>query len=108
VTAICDLGQVDGVVETQDGNLVSGAVVWLARETRPDQPFRQTVTDQTGHFEIRNVSPGEYRAEAFTRVDAFRTVRRTGSTPALTFPVTLAPYGHTTVTLKLSTPGQPK
>jgi Carboxypeptidase regulatory-like domain len=59
---------VEGVVTKADDLPAVGATVWLV----PDPPFRQRstryqqgTTDQYGHFSIRNVVPGGYKALAF-------------------------------------------
>lgn len=56
-------GAVDGVVTNEKGEPVSNAVVvavpeahWRGREDR----YRQTVSDQTGHFSLHGIRPGNY------------------------------------------------
>jgi hypothetical protein len=77
---------VEGVVTKADDLLAVGATVWLV----PDPPFRQRsaryqqgTTDQYGHFSIRSVVPGGYKALAFQNLpDDFD----------VTDPVSIAPF----------------
>ena len=102
VIAKCDLGGLDGVVETADGSVASGVTVWLFRKSELDQPIRQTITDQVGHFEIRNIPPGEYRLHAVYPIDRSTTVRRNNQTLAAEgSPITVAPNGRAVVRLKI-------
>ena len=102
VTAVFDLGQIDGVVETADGSSKSGALVWLFKESRLDQPFRQLITDPLGRFEIPNLPPGEYRVQAVTQRNHHERVRHREHVTGEGSAVTVTPNGHATVSVKIS------
>lgn len=66
-------GKVEGAVSDKDDKMVLGATVVLI----PDDPAlrsrldftRDAVTDQSGHFEMKNVAPGEYRLFAWDDIE---------------------------------------
>jgi protocatechuate 3,4-dioxygenase beta subunit len=63
--------QLSGTV-SNDQMPVSGAqVLLLPKGSRGNQSrfFRQSMTDRSGHFSIKNIIPGEYRVLAFEGVD---------------------------------------
>lgn len=63
-----DPGEVDGSVQTADGQPAPQTEVTLAPvdeyEGRPDL-FKTTMTDASGNFQIKDVAPGEYRVFAW-------------------------------------------
>jgi hypothetical protein len=63
-----DGGEVDGMVQTADGQAAPSTLVMLA----PAQEFdgrsdllKRAVTDASGNFQIKDVAPGEYKAFAW-------------------------------------------
>lgn len=65
-------GTIDGVVGNQDDEPVADAVVVAAPEVRfrnrPDR-YRKAVADQSGHFSLRGLPPGDYTLFAWESVD---------------------------------------
>jgi len=58
-----DGGRVEGVVRNAAGELAPGAVVTMTAD--PSYDFWSATADDAGHFEIRDIAPGEYRLLAF-------------------------------------------
>lgn len=62
---------VDGTVVDKDGKPVIGSMVWMRPQPYdPDKASvsmftKSTTTDQTGHFAIKAIAPGEYRLYAW-------------------------------------------
>jgi len=68
-----DGGRVDGVVSDADDKPLAGATVVLipndpALRTRLDF-IKDSVTDQSGHFELKNAAPGEYKLFAWDDIE---------------------------------------
>jgi len=73
VVMAMDGGDVDGVVTNADDAPVSDAIVVLipndpVLRTRRDFTWK-TVADQAGHFELKGVAPGEYKAYAWDDIE---------------------------------------
>jgi Carboxypeptidase regulatory-like domain len=68
-------GSVDGVVTKGDQLPATGATVLLVRDPPPLHGkltrFKEGTTDQYGHFTIRGVAPGKYKAFAFATAPGF-------------------------------------
>ena len=65
-------GAVDGMVADAKGEPVSNAVVVAVPEARMrgrEDRYRQTVSDQSGHFTLRGIPGGGYNLFAWERVD---------------------------------------
>jgi hypothetical protein len=65
-------GNMDGTVQNEKGEPVSGAVVALRSTLQgpfATQLFKQVTTDQSGAFQIADIRPGEYKLLAFDKVD---------------------------------------
>jgi protocatechuate 3,4-dioxygenase beta subunit len=66
-------GTVTGAVTNKDDLPAPGAIVVLVPDAgsrqKPLQNYRTSPTDQYGHFEIRGVPPGHYKAFAWEKVD---------------------------------------
>ncbi len=63
---------VDGVVVDQKGQPVANAVIVAVPEARLRarvDRYRKTVSDQSGHFTLRGISPGNYTLLAWESVD---------------------------------------
>lgn len=58
-----DGGRVQGTVRDAEGKPVPGAFVTMTSE--PSYDFWSATADDTGHFEIRDIAPGDYRLLAF-------------------------------------------
>jgi hypothetical protein len=99
-------GQVDGLVQNEKGDPAPGAVITLI----PDEAhrtlswmYKTANTDQTGHFTIKGIRPGEYRIYAWEEIepgaqedpDFVKPHESAGDA------VTLKESGHETVQLKL-------
>ena len=71
-------GTLDGVVTKGDQLPATGATVFLVRDPPPLQGrltrFMEGTTDQYGHFTIRGVAPGKYKAFAFPTIPDFSDV----------------------------------
>ena len=65
-------GAIDGVAGNQDDEPVADAVIVAVPEAllrnRPDR-YRKAVADQTGHFSLRGLPPGDYTLFAWESVD---------------------------------------
>jgi hypothetical protein len=65
-------GTLTGAVTNKDDLPAPGALVVLVPDSsshqKPDQ-YKSSTTDQYGHFEIRGVSPGHYKAFAWEKAD---------------------------------------
>jgi hypothetical protein len=62
---------VEGSVANGDSPAAGAMVLLVPQPFRPEQPSmfqKMSTTDQTGHFRIQGVAPGEYRAYAFTEM----------------------------------------
>jgi hypothetical protein len=68
-------GTVDGVVTKSDQLPAAGATVLLVLDPSPLHGkltrFKEGTTDQYGHFTIRGVAPGKYKAFAFATAPGF-------------------------------------
>jgi protocatechuate 3,4-dioxygenase beta subunit len=65
-------GALDGAVQSDKPELANGAIVVLVPEGRRSESDRFYVTataDATGHFSMKNITPGEYRLYAFDNVE---------------------------------------
>jgi len=65
-------GQIDGVVQDAEQKPVSSSLVTLVPEPfKPNRNdlYRTTMTDQTGHFTVKGMPPGEYRLYAWEDVE---------------------------------------
>ena len=68
-----DTGVVNGAVTNKDDLPAPGAMVVLVPASASHQKleeYKTSTTDQYGHFEIRGVPPGHYKAFAWEKVDA--------------------------------------
>ncbi len=67
-----DGGQIEGTVQNKNGDASSGMIITVAPpeeyEGRRDL-FKQSVTDQNGHFLVQDVAPGSYRIFAWEEFD---------------------------------------
>ncbi len=66
ITLSRSVGQIDGVVRTQDGKPASGSTVILIGEL----PMGLTGVNQNGEFTLPSVQPGTYRIYAFEDIEA--------------------------------------
>lgn len=65
-------GAVDGTINKDDGLPAFGATVVLVPDPplrKRDDHFRNSTTDQYGHFTERGIPPGKYRAIALQEID---------------------------------------
>lgn len=64
-------GTVDGVVTDHKGQPVTNAVVVAVPDVRRQRVdrYRKTLTDQSGHFTLRGIRPGDYTLLAWESVD---------------------------------------
>lgn len=72
LVASANAGAVDGVVTNEKGESISNAVVVAVPEARwrnRQDRFRQSVSDQTGHFSLRGIRPGNYTLLAWDSVE---------------------------------------
>jgi hypothetical protein len=66
-------GQVNGMVQTSDGNAAPGAVVTLIpdnKTTGRDDLYRRVRADQTGSFALTDLTPGKYHIFAWRDLDS--------------------------------------
>jgi protocatechuate 3,4-dioxygenase beta subunit len=67
-----DGGQIDGTVQNKSGDAAAGMFVTAAPreeyEGRRDL-FRQATTDQSGHFHLQDIAPGNYKVFAWEEFD---------------------------------------
>jgi len=68
-----DGGKLDGTVSDKDDKPVVGATIVLipndpALRTRPDF-VRDATTDHAGHFELKNIAPGDYKLFAWDDIE---------------------------------------
>lgn len=66
-----DGGEVDGSVTNDKGEASTGAMVTLIPEgeRRASMFFKTGTTDQSGHFTMKDIAPGEYTVYAWDEVD---------------------------------------
>jgi len=72
VVASANGGVVEGVITDHKGEAVANAVVVAVPEARLRgrvDRYRKTVSDQSGHFSLRGLRPGEYTLLAWESVD---------------------------------------
>ena len=65
-------GTLTGAVTNKDDLRAPGALVVLVPDAGPHQTpehYKTSTTDQYGHFEVRGVPPGHYKAFAWEKVD---------------------------------------
>ena len=62
-------GEVSGVVRDRDGNAVAGVTVSMWLPGTMHEQAKSSVTDQTGAFKLRNLSPGDYKLIAWEDVE---------------------------------------
>jgi hypothetical protein len=67
-----DGGQIDGTVQNKNGDAAAGMFITIAPreeyESRRDL-FKQTATDQSGHFHVQDIAPGNYKVFAWEEFD---------------------------------------
>jgi protocatechuate 3,4-dioxygenase beta subunit len=67
-----DGGQIDGTVQNKTGDNAAGIMVLVAPgeefEGRGDL-FKQAMTDESGHFHVQDVAPGNYKVFAWEEYD---------------------------------------
>jgi hypothetical protein len=92
-------GNMDGTVQSEKGEPVSGAVVALRSTLQgpfATQLFKQVTTDQSGAFQIADIRPGEYKLLAFDKVDVM----------AVQDPELWTQYDSSSVTVKIAEKAQ--
>lgn len=102
-----DGGQIEGTAFDRNDNPAPGATVVAIPEAglrmRPDR-FYQAATDQHGHYDLKNVAPGDYKIFAWENIepgawfdpDFLRDIESHGE------PVKLSAKGHETVKVHLT------
>ena len=67
-----DGGQIDGTVQNKNGDTAAGIFITVAPreeyEGRRDL-FKQSTTDQSGHFHLQDIAPGDYKVFAWEEFD---------------------------------------
>ena len=106
VSVAMTAAQVEGTVQNDKSEPASGVTVVLVPEgprKESDRYYSVTSTDQTGHFTLKNLTPGEYRVYSFDNIENGAYMD-----PEWMLPyqgkgerVSLKDSGHETVTLKL-------
>ena len=101
-----DGGGAQGVVLDKDQQPVAGATILLAPDRRSRQDlFKSTTSDQNGHYEFTDVTPGDYKLfawddvepEAWNDPDFLKDYEKQGEKE------TLEPKARSTVNLHLAT-----
>jgi hypothetical protein len=70
ITLSANSAEIEGQVQDADGKPAQDAqVTVLAQSAHRDDLFRQTFTDDTGHFKMAGLAPGSYRLYAWEEVD---------------------------------------
>lgn len=62
--------RVEGVVQNEEGEPVSGATVVLVPDTRRYSLFKETRTGENGSYSLKGVAPGEYKILAWENIEA--------------------------------------
>ncbi len=62
--------RVEGVVQNEEGEPVSGATVVLAPDSRRYSLFKETQTGENGSYSLKGVAPGEYKILAWENIEA--------------------------------------
>ena len=67
-----DGGQIDGTVQNKSGDSAAGIMIMVVPreefEARGDL-FKQAMTDQSGHFHVQDIPPGNYKVFAWEEYD---------------------------------------
>jgi protocatechuate 3,4-dioxygenase beta subunit len=69
ITLSTEGAEVKGSVTGEDGNAMPGATVVLAPDSRRVSQFHDTVSDQKGGFEFKNLPPGDYKLLAWEEME---------------------------------------
>jgi hypothetical protein len=72
VTLSSNGGQIDGTVQNQNSEAAIGAFVTLVPESSRrglNYLYKTTVADQSGHFTLKGIKPGEYKVFAWEKIE---------------------------------------
>ena len=66
-------GRIDGTVINEKQNLMAGIEAVLIPDRRRDRTdlYKTATTDETGHFTIRGIPPGDYKIFAWDGIEEF-------------------------------------